>query len=95
MLDVNELPADAAARLSSIEVLRERTRTTTSEDSHVQTLEQTIKVRVWDKLRAFELLGRHLEMWNDKIQHDARGVAARSPAPRRALGVAGPCPSRR
>ena len=71
LLDVNELPANAAVRLSSIEVLREWTRTTTSEDSHVQTLEQTIKVRVWDKLRVLELFGRHLGMWNDKVEHGA------------------------
>ena len=48
LLDVNELSATAASRLSSIEVLRERTRTTSAGKNSVQTLEQTIKVKMWD-----------------------------------------------
>ena len=70
LLDVNELPGEAAARLSSMEVLRKRTRKTTTNDSSVQTLEQTIKIKITDAIRALELLGRHLGMFKD--HQDAR-----------------------
>ena len=69
---------------SSIEVLRERTRTTTTEESPVQTLEQTIKVKLWDPIRSLELLGRHLGMFRDKVEHGAD--ASLLDAPRRIEG---------
>ena len=33
----------------------------------VTTVEQTIKLKRWDKIRALELLGRHLGMWNERV----------------------------
>ena len=63
LLDVNELSLDAKRRLASIEMLREHTRS----NGDVRTIEQTIKLRPWDKLRALDMLGRNLSMWRDKV----------------------------
>ena len=34
-------------------------------------MEQTIKVKRWDPLRALELMGRHLGRFKDKVEHEA------------------------
>ena len=64
-------PPEAKQRLSSVEVLREKVRTTTPGEDTTTTIEQVIKIKVWDKMRALELLGRHLGLWKDKVEHQA------------------------
>ena len=63
LLDVNELSLEAKRRLASIEVLREHTRS----NGDVRTIEQTLKLKPWDKLRALHMLGKNLSMWRDKV----------------------------
>ena len=61
--DVSELSEDAKRRLGSIDVLRETTRS----NGDVRTIEQTLKVKPWDKLRALDMLGKNLGMFRDKV----------------------------
>ena len=53
LLDVNELSHNAKRRLGSVEVLREHTHT----NGDVHTVEQTLKIKPWDKIRALDLPG--------------------------------------
>ena len=69
--EVDELSPEAKQRLSSVEVIREKVRTTTPGEDTTTTIEQVIKIKVWDKMRALELLGRHLGLWKDKVEHQA------------------------
>ncbi len=59
--DVKRLEDHGAAQISSIEVLRART----SRDGG--TTEQTVKVRTWDKVRALELLAKHLGLLTEQV----------------------------
>ena len=61
MRDVNRLEDHGAAQIASIEVLRART----SRDGG--TTEQTVKVRTWDKVRALELLAKHLGLLTEQV----------------------------
>ena len=63
LLDVHEMSLAAQSRLAALDVVRERTRT--SDGETVTTVEQTIKLKLWDKIHALELLGRHLGMFKD------------------------------
>ena len=65
LLDVHEMSLAAKSRLAALDVVRERTRT--SDGETVTTIEQTITLRLWDKIRALELLGQHLGMFKDKV----------------------------
>lgn len=60
---VSDLPDDVAAFLASVEVLRERTTIA----GEATTEESTVKVKAWDKLRALELLGKHLGIFKDQF----------------------------
>ena len=71
LLDVHEMSLAAKSRLAALDVGRERTRTRTSDGETVTTIEQTIKLKLWDKIRALELLGRHLGMFKDHQVHEA------------------------
>ena len=71
LLDIAELSHGAQARLASIEVLRERTHTVSTDTSKTSVHESTVKIKLWDKLRSLELLGRHLGMFKDRVEHGA------------------------
>ena len=58
---MNRLEDQGAAQIASIEVLRART----SRDG--STTEQTVKVRTWDKVRALELLAKHLGLLTEQV----------------------------
>ena len=67
--EAHDLAPGVGARIAAIEVTRERTRAvgeTTVEES-------TVKVRTWDKVRALELLGKHLGMFTDQVDHKHSG----------------------
>ena len=55
--------------IASIEVSRERTRAVG--DATVE--ESTVKVRVWDKVRALELLAKHLGLLTEQVDHKHSG----------------------
>jgi phage terminase small subunit len=65
---VHELSDDAAKALASVEVLKERTVKGAESTTH----ESVHKVKNWDKVKALEMLGRYLTMWQDKGASDSR-----------------------
>ena len=67
MLEVHELPAEAQARLSSIKLTRERTHTTGDGVDETIVNEATIELKVWDRIRSLELLGKHLGMFTERV----------------------------
>ena len=67
MLEVHEMPAEAQARLSTIEVLREKTHTTSDGVDKTTVNEAIVKLKVWDKIRSLELLGKHLGMFTERV----------------------------
>lgn len=76
LLPPHEWPDDAAAAIASMEA-------TTAERGQGD-VEHVVKVRQWDKLRALELLGKHLKMFTDRVEHDvADGLADRLAAARK------------
>lgn len=60
-IDVHNLSADTAAAIANINI--------TSYLTESGDLSTTSKFRILDKLRALELVGRHLRMFIDKIEH--------------------------
>jgi phage terminase small subunit len=69
LIPVNELDDEAAASLASVEVSREKTRISKAGDAEVATEESLVKVKLWDRLRALDLMGRHLGLLKDKVEH--------------------------
>ena len=77
LLPPAEWPNELSAAISGVEVA------TNSKGEGA--VEHVAKVRFWDKVRALELLARHLGMLNDKLKLDAsEGLAAALEAMRRA-----------
>lgn len=63
---IHELEADVSAMLSGVEVAREKTRTRGDETEETTVEESIVKVKSWDKVRALELLAKHLGMLKDR-----------------------------
>lgn len=59
----NSMDADAAARISSIEVVVRPVPGTQGQE-----VEHVAKIKAWDKLGALTQIGRHLGMFKDKIE---------------------------
>ena len=66
---VTELDDDAAASLSSLEVvtLAKKQQSAGDDDKPAPALELH-KLKRWDKTKALELIGRHLGMFKDKVE---------------------------
>jgi phage terminase small subunit len=64
---VSELTAEEGAVLSSIEVVKQNL---TAGDSAVDTIH---KVRLWDKIRALEILAKHFALLVDRAEHTGAG----------------------
>lgn len=73
LLEMHTLPEPVARAIASVEVTRERVQR--GED--VTTTEWTSKFKNWDKVKALDLLGRHLGMWNDRGLDGAEPIALR------------------
>lgn len=59
----NSMDADAAARISSIEVVVRPVPGTQGQE-----VEHVAKIKAWDKLGALTQIGRHLGMFKDKLE---------------------------
>lgn len=67
---IHELDDDAARAIASVEVTKERT----IREGSTTTQEAVTKVKSWDKVKALEMLGRHLALWNDKQSGEGKVV---------------------
>lgn len=69
-----ELDDDAARAIASV---KERTTRTEARNGESVTYLETRELKMYDKLKALEMLGRHLGMFNDKLQIDVLTQEAR------------------
>jgi phage terminase small subunit len=65
---IHELPDSVAPVIASVEVTKERTR----KDGEVTTEEFVTKVKAWDKVRALEMLAKHVGLLKDQVQHSGK-----------------------
>ena len=72
LLPVSILPADIAAAVSSIKVVTSRIPGTDPVE-----VEHTSEIKFWDKRGSLELLGKHLKLFTDKVEHSG-GVTLES-----------------
>ncbi len=68
LIDVVDLPDDLAMALASVEVVASRVEKEGG-DGHEKVVEYTHKIKTNDRMKALELLGRHLKMFTDKTEH--------------------------
>ena len=61
LLAVKDMPVDVRRAVSSIEVSEEQV--------DGVAVGEIKKLKFWDKPRAAELLGKHLKLWTDKVEH--------------------------
>lgn len=61
MLPLKDMPEDVRRAISGLEV-------TSLGDGEVGTV---TKVKFWDKVRGLELLGKHLKLFTEKVEHSA------------------------
>lgn len=64
---IKDIPEDVRRALSSIEV-DELFEGSGKDREHVG---RTRKVRFWDKVKSLELLGKHLSLFKDRVEHSA------------------------
>lgn len=70
LLRPEDWPDDVAASVASMEVV--------TKNLGEGEVEYVAKLKTWDKTRGLEMLGRHLKMFTDKVEHDlAPGLAER------------------
>lgn len=83
LLPPGDMEDDAAATISSIEVVEKPRR---DSDGNVE-IEYVRKIRTWDKLGALTQMGRHLGLFTDKLELGATDeLVARMEAARRRAG---------
>ena len=63
LLPVHKLPEDIRRSIASVEVVKRNV------DSGDGKTDDIIKIRVWDKPKALEFLGKHLGLLTDKVEH--------------------------
>lgn len=64
---IHELPEEVAGAISSVEIVKRRAG---DEDGP----EYLHRVRSWDKVKALELLGKHLRMFSDRVEVAGKGT---------------------
>ena len=69
LLEVHEMPEEVQARVSVIKITRERTHATTDGQTEISVHESLVELKTWDKVASLQLLGRHLGLFKDKLEH--------------------------
>lgn len=64
---IHELPDEVAGAISSVEIVKRRA-------GDKDGPEYVRKVRSWDKVKALELLGKHLRMFSDRVEVASKGA---------------------
>ena len=72
LLPPHQLPDNIAPAISSVEVTTSRI-----PDGEAADVEHTSKIRLWDKKGSLELLGKHLKLFADRVEHDIKTVSVR------------------
>lgn len=68
LLHPKDMPEDVRRAISAIEVFEEHD----GVGKDRKYIGETMKVKFWDKTKALELLGKHLKLFTDKIEHSHR-----------------------
>lgn len=77
LIPINELPDEAALCLASVKVLREKTtRRTLGDGTEEDTEESTLEVKAWDKLKALDMMGKHLNLLTERRDVTVHGSLA-------------------
>lgn len=66
LLRVQDWPTEMRAAVSGLEVVK---RNLTAGDGEMDTV---YKLKLWDKTKAIELLGKHLALWLERMEHQGR-----------------------
>lgn len=68
--NIHELPEEVAASIASVEVVT-RPSGGVDEDGNRE-VEYVHKLKFWDKRGSLELLGKHLKLFTDKVEHEGQ-----------------------
>lgn len=79
---ITMLDDDTAAFVSSVKVVAMKGQKPDEENPHYE-IENTLEIKMWDKLGALEKLGKHLKLFTDKVEHSVTGDLADILAQRR------------
>jgi phage terminase small subunit len=75
---IHEMPEDIRRAIAGVDVFEEFD----GRGSEREQIGWTKKIRFWDKTKALEMLGRHLKMFTDKLEHAIPGgVTVNGPSP--------------
>jgi len=70
LLDVSQMPADLARVIAAVEVTEEFEGRGDSKEK----IGYTKKIKLWDRLRALELLGKNMSMFREVVDHRHTGM---------------------
>ncbi|MCR9215297.1 MAG: terminase small subunit [Proteobacteria bacterium] len=74
LTSIEDLPDDIALALAGAEIVTTRKEAGNSDDDdYVHELEYTHKIKMNDRMKGLELLGRHLAMFTDKSEVEHKG----------------------
>jgi phage terminase small subunit len=72
---IHDMPADVRRAIAGVDVFAEFE----GRGEEREQVGTTKKIRFWDKTKALEMLGRHLKLFTDKLEHSG-GLAVNAPA---------------
>lgn len=67
LLSIHEMPDDVACAIAAIDV--GEVKTYRDQDGKPEESHRVKKIKLWDKRGSLELLGKHLKLFTDKVEH--------------------------